>query len=234
MLSVKNLVFSYKDTPVFKNLSFSLNEGEIASFIGTSGSGKTTLFKLLTGIHQPHHGDIAIDGVTQPAYMTQKDLLLPWRTVLENITLTFELGKQKHCLKKSLNEAMELIEEVGLQGYEHKFPEELSGGMRQRVSLARALMQKSPLLLLDEPFASLDIQLREQMYALLKTIHKNHNTTILLITHDFRDAISLSDHIFLLANGRVTKQWQIEPTSRTCPAKMGSLHEDLRQSILSS
>ncbi len=232
MLSVKNLVFSYKDTPVFKNLSFALKKGEIASFIGTSGSGKTTLFKLLTGIHQPQNGDVTVEGVTEPAYMTQKDLLLPWRTVLENITLTYELGRKKHCPKKTIEEAMDLIEEVDLLGTEHKFPEQLSGGMRQRVSLARALMQKSPLLLLDEPFGSLDIQLREQMYDLLKTIHKNHNTTILLITHDFRDAISLSDHIFLLADGTITKQWQIEAAARTCPAKMGSLHEKLRQSIL--
>ncbi|MEM1283055.1 MAG: ATP-binding cassette domain-containing protein, partial [Chlamydiota bacterium] len=175
-----------------------------------------------------------ISGGTTPSYMTQKDLLLPWRTVLENITLTYELGKNKVCQKKILEEARQLIEEVELSGCEEKFPHELSGGMRQRVSLARALLQKKPLLLLDEPFASLDVQLREQMYVLLNKIHKNHNTTILLITHDFRDALSLSDHIFLLANGSITKQWRVEESHRTNPTTMGTLHEELRQSILES
>lgn len=232
MLSANNLFFSYTSTPVFKNLSFTIDKGKIASFIGASGSGKTTLFKLLTGIHQPQKGDIRIEGAENAAYMTQTDLLLPWRTVLENITLTNELGKRKRPQKDVEREAMLLIEELGLLGCEKKFPEELSGGMRQRVSLARALMQNSPLLLLDEPFASLDIQLREQMYELLKNIQKNRETTILLITHDFRDALSLSDHIFLLDDGSITKQWRIDESTRSEPAKLGLFYEELRQHIL--
>jgi ABC-type nitrate/sulfonate/bicarbonate transport system ATPase subunit len=234
MLSVKNLVFAYEKTAIFKNLSFSLNKGEIASFIGTSGSGKTTLFKLLTGINQAQSGNITIEGNAQPAYMTQNDLLLPWRTVLENITLTHELGKNNLDPELAHDEAMQLIREVDLVGYENKYPKELSGGMRQRVSLARALMQKSPLLLLDEPFASLDIQLREQMHDLLRNIHTHHNTTILLITHDIRDAISLSDHIFHLSDGTIQNQWKIEKSSRKDPSTMGTLYEELRHTMLST
>lgn len=226
MLVIEKLSFSYQ-TPILSELSLSLGKEKTAALIGSSGSGKTTLFKLLTGILTPSSGSFYLDSGKKAAYMTQKDLLLPWRTVLENLTLLSELGRTQSNNLPIKEKAYDLLEEVGLKGYENHYPKELSGGMRQRVSLARALIQDSEILLLDEPFASLDIQLREQMYALLRAIQKRHHTTILMITHDFRDALSLADQIFHLKEGRLSEQWEINPNDRASPEVMGLLQEKL-------
>lgn len=232
MLSIKNLSFSYNDACILDNLSLSIEKGEVASLIGTSGSGKTTLFKLLTQILKPQVGSISIGENNSASYMTQRDLLLPWRTVIENITLPYELGKKPYNQQAVCDEAMALLKEVRLEGCANKYPEELSGGMRQRVSLARALMEKKPVLLLDEPFASLDIYTREQMHDLIRSIQSHHNTTILMVTHDFRDAISLSDHIFHLCEGKIKDHWKIDDTDRADASQMGKLYESLKQAML--
>lgn len=234
MLKVNNISFSYSSSPILKQLSFMLEKGEIASLIGSSGSGKTTLFKLLAGILKPDEGSIEIDEGGLPAYMTQQDLLLPWRTVIRNMTLLAELGTRPESSLEQHDEAAALLAEMGLAGYEHYFPDELSGGMRQRVSLARALMQKRPLLLLDEPFASLDVSLREQMYQLLRTIQEKRKTTILLVTHDFRDAATLSNQIFFLDNGEIKNQWKIGDEERADPRAKGMLIEELRSHFIHS
>ncbi|NGX42629.1 MAG: Taurine import ATP-binding protein TauB [Chlamydiae bacterium] len=237
MLEVQNLSFSYGAHQVLRNLSFKLRKGEIGTLIGASGSGKTTIFKLLTGMLTLQQGTIVFDGDSIPcgdgkaSYMMQEDMLLPWRTVLKNLTLVAELKKCK-CPKDELyGQALKLLQEIGLEGCEEMYPDELSGGMRQRVSLAQALLHERPLLLLDEPFRSLDVAIREQMYSLLREVREKYGTTILLITHDFRDALSLSDQIFLLADKHIVKSWQIEDQSRNNPHLSGVLQNELGVSL---
>ena len=237
MLKVIHTAFAYGPRQVLEGVSLELKKGEVGTLIGTSGSGKTTLFKLLTGMLDAQSGSILIDGKALPeghghaAYMMQEDLLLPWRTILKNMTLIAELGKESRDTDELSREAKELLLEMGLVDYPAHYPDELSGGMRQRVSLARALLQKRPLLLLDEPFGSLDVTLREQMYELLRRVQKKTGTTILLITHDFRDALSLSDRIFLLDNKRISTQWEVTDTIRNDPHASVSLLEELRTAM---
>ena len=197
MLNINNVSFSYGSSTILKDVSMSLKTGEIGTLIGASGSGKSTLFKLLAGLLSPQTGVLSIGGKPQPesyayvTYMMQEDLLLPWRNVYRNVSLMAELGKtplNKHSLHSNV---LSLLAETEMSGYEEFFPDQLSGGMRQRVALARALMQKRPLLLLDEPFGALDAILREQMYKLLRKIQSKHSTTMLMVTHDFRDALAL-------------------------------------------
>lgn len=238
MLEIDNISFSYEKQEILNNANFSLKKGEIGALIGASGSGKTTLFKLLTGMLSPCSGTISVAGHLLPggnknvAYMMQEDLLLPWRTVLNNMTLVGELGKNRQSIESIRDEAKTLLNEIGMAGLEDAYPDELSGGMRQRVSLARALLLKRPLLLLDEPFGSLDVSLREQMYALLRQVQSRYGTTMLMITHDFRDALSLSDRIFLLDEKCIKQEWQIKAEMRDDFPSLCSVHEQMKASIM--
>lgn len=225
MMQIENVSYAYADHETLTDVSFSVHPQEIVAIIGASGSGKTTLFKLLCGILQPTSGTI----ITEPAaYMPQQELLLPWRTLLKNVTLTDELGDKK---ESSTDDARARLIEMGLAGWEEKYPDQLSSGMRQRVSLARALHQRLPLLFLDEPFAPLDILLREQMYALLKEIRRRHGTTILMATHDFRDVCSLADRILLLADGYIAEEWSLSDWDRDNPSDMARLVQELKCSL---
>lgn len=237
IVQIENLTFSYGNNTIFKNFNLSLNKGEIVSLVGASGSGKTTLFKLLTGLLTSSCGTIKIHNTncstpfSYIAYLMQEDLLLPWRNVLSNLLLIGELGHspdQPHILK---NESLKMLAEVDLEHCAEMFPDELSGGMRQRVGLARALLQKRPILLLDEPFGALDAGLRGQMCNLLRNIQKKYETTILMITHEFRDAISLSDRIFLLDRGQITRHWRISQAIQNNPVELSSLQQELYQAL---
>lgn len=209
MLSILDLHFAYPEKQLLKGISFSMHPGEIVALIGMSGSGKTTLFRLITGLLPPLQGEILINGVPRAGstatltYMRQEDLLLPWRNCLQNLLLFTELGSKTQKKGEAEQKALALLAEVGLEGFGQLFPRELSGGMRQRVSLARALLQNRPLLLLDEPFASLDIIHREQLYSLLRRIRDQDGKTILMVTHDFRDALALADRILVLGVGKI-------------------------------
>lgn len=237
LLQVKGLTFTYENSSVLKDLSVSLRAGEVASLIGVSGAGKSTFFKLLTGMIEPIAGEIVIAGHTLPsaqqqvAYLMQEDLLLPWRTVLSNVTLVAELGPDRRNLKELTKKARERIAEVGLRGRENSLPESLSGGQRQRVAIARALLLDKPLLLLDEPFFSLDPLSREQLFVLLRTLQKRYGMTILMATHDFRDALCLSDRILLLNEGRIAEQWIIDEEIRQEAMAMSDLHQRLREAL---
>lgn len=238
MLDINSLSFSYGNKKILNGVSFSLKKGEIGTLIGASGSGKSTLFKLVTGMLPSQKGAITVSEESLPAsqqqiaYMTQEDLLLPWRTILSNLTLLGELGKPSNSHAALKEEALKLLANVGLSGWEKAFPRELSGGMRQRASLARALLLKRPLLLLDEPFGSLDVGNREHMYALLREMQMRFNTTILMVTHDFRDALTLSDHIFLLSEGRIKKKWTVE--DRQNPLAAAKLSDEIRKQMISN
>jgi len=224
MLHIDNLSFSFDSQEVLNAFSLCLRQNEIGCLIGASGSGKTTLFKLLTGRLPLQKGSFSINGILPPkahshaGFMTQDPFLLPWRTLLDNLLLGKELGKKPKENKTALKEqGQAYLRDVGLEGWENKYPEQLSGGMRQRAALAAILLQKHPLLLLDEPFAALDVYHRQQMINLLLTIRQRFGTTMLMATHDFRDALSLADRIFLLAHGKLVKEWKVSSEIRNDP-----------------
>jgi ABC-type nitrate/sulfonate/bicarbonate transport system ATPase subunit len=234
-LIIKDLSFLYDKKYIFNKISLRLEKGEIGTLIGASGSGKTTLFKLLTGLLPVSEGDISIFGMSGTtgsqniAYMMQQDILLPWRTALDNVLLVSELGPNALNSPEDRKEALKLLNEVGLSGCENLYPEELSGGMRQRVSLARALLRKRPLLLLDEPFGALDVVAREQMYQLLRRLKEKFGMTILMITHDFRDALFLSDHVFLLTQSKIGREWHIDPNLRDDVVYMARVQHEIHE-----
>jgi NitT/TauT family transport system ATP-binding protein len=237
LLQVHGLHFCYDTGAILKDLSFTLAPGEIASLIGLSGAGKSTLFKLLTGALQPAAGHIALSGQplsweSQPvAYLMQEDLLLPWRSVLSNILLIGELGSTRYDRRHLVAKAHALLEEVGLSGKEQALPRELSGGQRQRVALVRALLLEKPLLLLDEPFSSLDMICREQLYLQLRKLQRRLGTTILMATHDFRDALCLSDRILLLDDGRISQEWIVEESMRQETSAVTTIQRHLRDAL---
>ena len=226
MLEITDLQFGYSTQPLFDKVSLYQKPGEVLALVGPSGSGKSTLFNLLTGrVRKGYEGVISINGLSPPkathllTYMTQQDLLLPWRTVLENLLLLVELKEGslfkgiKHFEKENnalYVRAKELIEEVGLAGFEEYFPHQLSGGMKQRVCLARSLFQLRPLLLLDEPFGSLDRKRRQEMYLLLHRVKQKYKLTIFFITHDVYDLAELADRVYFLDEGKIK---EIAPTT---------------------
>lgn len=238
MLSIENLHFAYADKKILKGVTLHVSNEEIVSLIGVSGSGKTTLFRLITGLIPSHDQAIKIGEYFLPAgaqhvtYMHQEDLLLPWRTVFSNLMLLSELGQSisKDGLKEK---ALLLLNKLGLKGCGELYPHQLSGGMRQRVSLARALLQDRPLLLLDEPFGPLDVIIREELYQLLHLIRKEHKKTILLVTHDFRDAIALSDRILVLGEGKIIAQHCLQDTQRNDPCSIEKMTQTVRQQLIS-
>lgn len=233
LLKIQNLSFSFGEQKILNNFSMRLEAGEVVTLIGCSGAGKTTLFKILTGILTPEHGTLTSAGhLTETiSYMTQEDLLLPWRTVLGNLLLLSELGKQSRPTHSLHTEALAMLAEMGLKNCANVYPDQLSGGMRQRVSLARALLQKRPLMLLDEPFASLDVVLREQIYQLLRKMKDKLGCTILMVTHDFHDALHLSDRILLMHEGVIHKTWNLESNMREDPILSAQVAEEIRKEL---
>jgi NitT/TauT family transport system ATP-binding protein len=187
-----------------RDLSLQIGTGEFISIVGASGCGKTTLLRIVDGLVAPSHGQIWVDGqaVTKPGpdrgFVFQQDALFPWRTVLDNIVFGLEVqGKPK---AESRRRADELVRLVGLTGFEQHFPHELSGGMRQRANLARALTIDPDILLMDEPFAALDAQTREIMQAELLRIWRSNRKTVLFVTHQIDEAVYLSDRVVVMTS----------------------------------
>jgi NitT/TauT family transport system ATP-binding protein len=185
---------------VLDDIDLQIHEGELVSIVGPSGCGKTTFLNAVDGLIRVTGGEICVDGrvVDRPgpdrAFVFQHDSLFPWRTVMQNVTYGVEL--QRRLTKSGMRErARALVELVGLGGFEEHYPHELSGGMRQRVNIARALAVNPEILLLDEPFAALDAQTREFMQFELMKILARAKTTALFITHQISEAIFLSNRI---------------------------------------
>ena len=195
--------------PVLVNLSTEIRTGEFICVVGASGCGKTTFVRILDGLIEPTAGQVLLDGhvVTKPgpdrAFVFQQDSLLPWRTVLDNVLFGLEVLKRPR--RESLERARELIALVGLTGHERHYPHELSGGMRQRVNLARALAVDPEVLLMDEPFAALDAQTRELMQRELLRIWEKKRKTVIFITHQIDEAVFLADRVLALGSrpGRI-------------------------------
>jgi NitT/TauT family transport system ATP-binding protein len=189
---------------VIGEISFSLAKGEIVSLVGPSGCGKTTLLNMLSGLSPPTrgnvlwHGKVLSDVPKGIGYMLQKDMLMSWRTALANVTLGLELsGMGKGHREKK---AHQMLGKVGLAQYYDHYPNALSGGMRQRVALARTLVTEPELLLLDEPFAALDFQTKMVLESDMTKLVRSEGRSVLLITHDVEEAVSISDRVIVLTH----------------------------------
>lgn len=206
MLIAEALTHRYANAPdgqpALAQLSLTAQPREFVSVIGPSGCGKSTLLKLLAGLITPTTGRVLFDGrpLTRPdpriSLVFQKANLMPWRTVLANVCLPLELRHTPPAEARA--RALALIELVGLSGFEHVYPRDLSGGMEQRAALARALITQAEVLLLDEPFGALDALTRERMGTELLRIWEARRTTVVLVTHSLQEALRLSDRVVVL------------------------------------
>ncbi|MFI8568919.1 ABC transporter ATP-binding protein [Rhodococcus sp. NPDC078407] len=206
-IEVRDLITSFGDKLVLDGVSFDVRPGEFVSIIGPSGSGKSTVFNMLAKLDRPDSGTIR---VPPSAYMPQKDLLFPWRSVLDNTTLGLEV--QGVAKKEARARARELFPVFGLDGYESARPSELSGGMRQRTALLRTVVQGRSVVLLDEPFGALDSLTRSDMQSWLQQVWSEFRWTVLMITHDIREAVYLSDRVIVLSARPAHVRRQIEVT----------------------
>jgi NitT/TauT family transport system ATP-binding protein len=185
-----------------RGLDLRVEQGEFAAILGRSGCGKSTLLRLVAGLLTPTAGQIRVDGtpVTGPrrdvALMFQRPALLPWRNVLHNVLLPVEIFGWRR--RDHRGRAEQLLEMVGLAGFQKRLPHELSGGMQQRVALCRALIQQPRVLLMDEPFSALDALTREELSVELQRIHMELRTTVVLVTHSIAEAVLLADHVAVL------------------------------------
>lgn len=216
-LEIKNLSHTYGNQQVLENINLTVGEGEMVALIGTSGVGKSTLFNIVAGIEPLQAGEIAIFGsrdfVGKVSYMLQKDLLLEHKTVLKNVALPLIIKGIKKAV--AYDEARQLLERFGLQDYADRYPQELSGGMRQRVALLRTYLFKHKLFLLDEAFSALDALTKAELHSWYLEVQKELGLSTLLITHDIDEAILLSDRIYILKNrpGQLVAEVVIERTN---------------------
>lgn len=181
-------------------VSFSIAPREFVCVLGPSGSGKSTLLRVLSGLVKPTSGRLQFEGLGSPpriGFVFQQATLMPWRSVFENILLPLEL--QNTPDGQARQKALEMLELVGLQGFEHSLPRDLSGGMAQRVALARALIHDPDILLLDEPFGSLDALTRERMWMELSRLWQARQTTVLMVTHSISESLFLADRVLVLS-----------------------------------
>jgi NitT/TauT family transport system ATP-binding protein len=205
LVSVLNVGHRYGALSAVADVSFTVLPGEFVSIVGPSGCGKTTLLKIIGGILKPTMGAVMIDGASPDAsrhagrlgFVFQRPVLLPWRTVLENVMLPFEILKRE---KSHTEEAVAVLAEVGLADFADSSPAELSGGMEQRAALARALVLKPTLLLMDEPFSALDEVSRERLDDELLRLTQTMGRSFIFVTHSITEAVSLSDKIIVLSN----------------------------------
>ncbi len=225
-LSLDRLWKHFGDLEVLRDINVAIARGEFISLVGPSGCGKTTLLRIVAGLEAASAGAVLLDGreVRRPGsdrgFVFQNDNLLPWRTVLANAMIGPEVAGRSGAVERS--RAGELLRLVGLEGFENYLPRQLSGGMRQRVNLARALAIDPDILLMDEPFSALDAQTREIMQTELMRIWEKGRKTVLFVTHQIDEAVFLSDRVLVLARrpGRIQETVEIAlPRPRTLAGK---------------
>jgi len=198
-LILQKVSHNYGTVAVLKELDLTVNQGEVVVLVGPSGCGKTTILNLLSGYIEPVSGSIQREGIIRTVY--QQDGLFPWLTVSENITIGLRSVMDTAQREKELRELVELIH---LEGFENHYPHQLSGGMRQRVELARVLAGDSDILLMDEPFSALDYQTRLRMRRELVRLLENRPRTVVFVTHDIEEAAQLADRVLVLSNRPAT------------------------------
>lgn len=199
---MRGLVKRFGARTVLDQVSFRVSAGEVVALVGPSGSGKSTLLSLLTGALTPDAGQILFEETPVTAqyrpfaYMPQRDVLLPWRRVIDNAGIGLEVAGLSRSQARS--KVTGLLTAFGLGGTERHYPRQLSGGMRQRVSFLRTVVQERPVLLLDEPFGALDAITRDELQQWLLGIWEQHGWSILLVTHDIREALRMADRVLVL------------------------------------
>lgn len=208
--------------PAIEDVSLDIQRGEFIAVVGPSGCGKSSLMKLISGLHPVSKGVLKVNGetVTRPLKSVgmafQNSNLLPWRTCVDNVLLPLEIvpphrqrigGNRAEYKQK----AVDLLNSVGLTGFTDKFPWQLSGGMQQRASICRALIHEPEVLMLDEPFGALDAFTREELWCALRDIHAARGVTVMLVTHDLREAVFLADTVYVMSNrpGRIVKKCRV-------------------------
>jgi len=250
-LSISGLCKSFGGLTVLDDIDLTVAPGEFVSLVGPSGCGKTTFLRIIAGLEPCEQGDIRIDGqrVTRPGvdrgFVFQADSLLPWRTVLGNALIGLEVNGARN--NETRRRTRSILHLVGLGGFENYYPRQLSGGMRQRVNLARALAVNPEVLLMDEPFSALDAQTREIMQTELVRIWSNGRKTVLFITHQIDEAVYLSDRVVVFSRrpGRINEIVKVElPRPRPLSIKRTpefvayvdrvwkQIEDDVRESVL--
>jgi NitT/TauT family transport system ATP-binding protein len=208
------------ETPALENINLSAAKGEFIGIVGPSGCGKTTILSLIAGLIKPTSGSVRINGMevegpsSKVGYMLQQDHLFEWRTIQQNVMLGLEI--QGKVDKDSKEKAMQLLETYGLADFRNFYPQQLSGGMRQRVALIRTLAVNPEVLLLDEPFSALDYQTRLALSDEVSNIIRQECKTALLVTHDISEAISMSDRVLVLSKrpGTIKSSYKIKLTGQ--------------------
>jgi sulfonate transport system ATP-binding protein len=218
---VEEVVRKFGDRVVLDHLDLTIDDEELVVLLGPSGCGKSTLLRLLAGLDNPDGGRIEVPA--KRAIVFQADRLLPWQRVLRNVTLGLRGPDADQKARQALSE-------VNLAGREKAWPKQLSGGEAQRVALARALVSEPELILLDEPFASLDAITRVRMHDLIRELRRKHHASMLLVTHDVDEAIALADRILVMSNGRIgnAHRVQLSPSDREASVA----REELRSALL--
>ncbi|MGR3269952.1 ABC transporter ATP-binding protein [Thalassococcus profundi] len=228
LIEIKGVRHSYKTRsgplPVLDGLDISVPKGEFCAVVGPSGCGKSTLTRLVAGLMKPDAGEVWLDGqkVTSPRKTVgmafQNPVLLEWRTILDNVILPLEIVAPSMPRRDRVARAEELLEMVGLSGFEAKRPSELSGGMRQRASLCRAIVHKPDVLIMDEPFGALDNFTREDLWQTMRDLRAKEPFTAVLITHDLRESAFLGDQVVVLSGRPARTQYILDidlPQDRT-------------------
>jgi NitT/TauT family transport system ATP-binding protein len=242
ILTVKNISVVFPDNNgglcALDDISFEVCPRDFICFLGPSGSGKTTLLRTLAGLLKPTSGQVDFRDGHQPGIgmVFQQAHLMPWRTVMDNIKLPLELEGMNESTAR--DKAREMIELVGLKGFEESWPRELSGGMAQRVGIARALVHDPDLLLLDEPFAALDAMTRERMWVEVSNIWQAKQKTVIMVTHSINESLFLADRVFVLTQrpGKIKMEMKVDlPRPRTDDIRytphFGKLARQLREMI---
>ncbi len=220
LIDIKGVTHAYRTPagplPVLDNLNISVPRGEFAAVVGPSGCGKSTLTKLVAGLMKPDSGEVWLHGerVKSPRKTVgmafQNPVLLEWRTILQNVILPLEIVAPGMSRAEKEARAMDLLELVGLKGFENKSPSQLSGGMRQRASLCRAIVHRPDVLIMDEPFGALDNFTREDLWQTMRDLRAAEPFTCVLITHDLRESVFLGDQVFVLSGRPATTQYVMD------------------------
>jgi NitT/TauT family transport system ATP-binding protein len=205
-----------------EDVSLGIRQGEFIAVVGPSGCGKSSLMRLISGLHAPLGGTLTVEGkpVTGPLKSVgmafQNSNLLPWRKAIDNVLLPLEIvqphrsriSRERHAYREK---ALKLLESVGLGGFTDKYPWELSGGMQQRTSICRALIHEPDILMLDEPFGALDAFTREELWCALRDLQAERRVTVMLVTHDLREAVFLADTVYVMSSrpGRIVRRCEV-------------------------
>ncbi|NCO21618.1 MAG: ABC transporter ATP-binding protein, partial [Rhodobacterales bacterium] len=219
LIDIRGVTHAYKTDsgplPVLNDLNISVPEGSFTAVVGPSGCGKSTLTRLIAGLMRPDKGEVWLHGtrVKSPRSTVgmafQNPVLLEWRTILDNVILPLEIVPNKLSKTQKQDRARDLLALVGLEGFETKRPSELSGGMRQRASLCRAIVHRPEVLILDEPFGALDAFTREDLWQTMHALRAEEPFTSVLITHDLRESIFLADEVVVLSGRPATAQYKL-------------------------